>query len=206
MVTSARSPVEVETDRDTVAVQDWDEPTLVARAQDGDLDAFQALVEQYQGPLFRLAVRMVHDRGLAEDLVQDTFLTCWRKLPTLGDPVAFRAWIYQIASRRSLDMIRRRQVRSEVPEPTSAEETWDGGAAQGSDDPGRAAVRNAQLAALNTELAALPPELRLCWVMREIHHLSYDEISTAVRAPVSTVRGRLARARMTLAERMESWR
>ncbi len=206
MVTSARSPVEAPDRADVATEADWDEASLVARAQDGDLESFEVLVDRYSAPLYRLCVRMVHDRGLAEDLVQETFLTVWRKLPTLGETVAFRAWLYQIASRRTLDAIRRKGYRAELPESHEATETWESAGPSESGDPGRVAVRNAQLAALNTELAALSPELRLCWVMREIHHLSYDEIATAVRAPVSTVRGRIARARMTLAERMESWR
>ena len=58
--------------------------------------------------LFRLAYRMLGDRGEAEDAVQETFVVVWRQLPTLVDPQAFRAWIYHIATRRCLNVLQRR--------------------------------------------------------------------------------------------------
>ncbi len=62
-------------------VAELDEPTLVARAQDGDLAAFEALVDRYQGPLFRLARRMLTNHTDAEDVVQDSLIAIWRRLP-----------------------------------------------------------------------------------------------------------------------------
>ena len=69
------------------------ETTWVSRAQDGDPTAFEHLVRAYEAELFRLAYRMLNDRGEAEDTIQETFVVVWRQLPTLNDPQAFRAWI-----------------------------------------------------------------------------------------------------------------
>ena len=55
-------------------------------------------------------------------------------------------------------------------------------------------------------LRGLPDEQRACWVLRELHDLSYAEIAYATNLPVSTVRGRLARARQNLTEGMSAWR
>ena len=72
----------------------FSEATTVARAQDGDTDAFEQLIRCYEADLFRLGFRMLSDRGEAQDAVQDTFVLAWRRLPSVLDPEAFRAWIY----------------------------------------------------------------------------------------------------------------
>ena len=82
------------------------EATVVSRAQEGDLAAFEMIVRRYQGPVFRLAYRMLGDRGEAEDVVQDCLVLVWRKLPSLTDVQAFHRWIYQLATRRCLSVLR----------------------------------------------------------------------------------------------------
>ena len=96
--------------------QDWlGEVALVGRAQEGDVTAFETLVRRYQGQVLGLARRMLDDRGEAEDVVQDTFTMVWRRLPTLVDPTVFRAWMFQIATRRCLNVVRTRARRPGTP-------------------------------------------------------------------------------------------
>ena len=90
----------------------FSEAITVARAQDGDTDAFEQLVRSYEADLFRPGFRMLSDRGEAQDAVQDTFVLAWRRLPSLLDPEAFRAWIYQLMTRCCLNILR---VHSETP-------------------------------------------------------------------------------------------
>ena len=181
---------------------DLDEATLVARAQDGDLDAFEVLVDIYQTPLFRYAVRTVRDRHLAEDVIQESLLAAWRKLPTLSDPSALKAWLYQIVTFRCLDALRRRQSAPSLVDGLD----WLAEEKQTGHDPAAEFEHRERLQALQQVLAELPVELRLCWVLKELQGLSYDEIATALNVPVSTVRGRLARSRQQISERMVSWR
>lgn len=190
--------------------------TLVGRAQDGDIASFEALVRLHQGPVFRLAYRMMADRGDAEDVVQDTFVLVWRQLPTLHDPATFRGWVYSIATRRCLNLLRtrRRRQTSTVPaaslqaahDRAQADQPATGTGAGTSIDPALAAQHTAQREDLQVLLQALPEEQRACWLLREIHELSYAEIASATRLPVSTVRGRIARARQNLAKGMAPWR
>ncbi|MCG2624371.1 RNA polymerase sigma factor [Arthrobacter sp. I2-34] len=186
-----------------------DETTVVARAQDGDLDAFEYLVGEYQGKLFRLAFRMLNDRGEAEDVVQDTLVACWRKLPLLTHAQAFGGWLYQMATNRCLDTLRRRSIHPEtIQEPATLEEsagcTVSGPEAGG--DPARAAEISLELDGLAAALETLPPTQRACWLLREIHGRSYAEIASTLKVSEQTVRGRLARARIQLAEKMSQWR
>lgn len=186
------------------------EATIVGRAQDGDLAAFEELSRRYQGPLFRLAVRLLADRGEAEDALQDTMITVWRKLPSLTDLPAFHGWVYQIMTRRCMSVLRTRARRS--TDPSGDDAFLDGasrgrlGSGTGGQDPAAATEYAEQLRGLSAELARLPDEQRACWVLRELHELSYPEIAFATNLPLSTVRGRIARARQNLAKGMEAWR
>lgn len=186
------------------------EATIVGRAQDGDLQAFEQLLTHYQGPLFRLAYRLLGDRGEAEDALQDTMVQVWRKLPGLMEPLVFRSWVYQIMTRRCLSLLRTRSRRG--VDPVDADELAELGAGRrstaGKDggDPAESAEIQAQLRGLNEVLALLPEDQRVCWVLRELHQLSYAEIAYAMNLSASTVRGRLARARQNLAKGMDAWR
>lgn len=186
------------------------EATIVGRAQDGDLVAFEQLLRHYQGPLFRLAYRLLGDRGEAEDALQDTMVQVWRKLPGLMEPLVFRSWVYQIMTRRCLSLLRTRSRRG--VDPVAADELAEldagsrGGAGKGGSDPSASAEIQAQLQGLNEVLAQLPEDQRVCWVLRELHQLSYAEIAYAMNLSASTVRGRLARARQNLARGMDAWR
>ncbi|MFC7620005.1 RNA polymerase sigma factor [Microlunatus sp. GCM10028923] len=177
-----------------------DETTIVVRAQDGDLAAFESLIDRYQRPLFRLAVRILRDRELAEDVLQDSLIAAWRKLPTLEQPGAVRTWLYRLITFRSLDALRRRRETAPLDE-----ERQSGGAGSGR-DPAELVEHQEHWRQLQQAVGELPAQTRVCWILKEIDGLSYGEISEVINQPVSTVRGRIARARQQLAERMASWR
>lgn len=179
---------------------------MVARARDGSTQAFETLIDYYQTPLFRYAYRLLSDRGNAEDVVQDTFIAAWRGLPTITDTAAFRGWIYRIATRRAFDLLRSRRPQVEWPDEDDDQPSSVNSESRDHNDPARVTVERAQYEALQQALATLPPQQRAAWSMQRIDGLSYDEIAVALSLPVSTVRGRIARARQSLAERMASWR
>lgn len=186
--------------------------TLVGRAQEGDIASFETLVRRYSGPVFRLAYRMLADRGEAEDVVQDTFVLVWRQLPALQDPTMFRSWVYQIATRRCLNLLRTRSRRQTSTVPAddlqAAHDRTLGSRPVGeaAADPALATQHAAQLESLQELLQALPDDQRACWVLSEMQELTYPEIAYAMHLPVSTVRGRIARARQNLAKGMAPWR
>lgn len=185
---------------DPGAIEDWDDATLVGRSVSGDDQAFAVLVRRYQAPLYRHAWRLTQDRRTAEDVVQEAFVTAWRRLPTLQRAEVFRSWLYQITTRRSIDVVR--AWRPEQPVDTLAPTVEPAATEAG---PAGRLEQRAQLADLATALQELPVGQRAAWCLREIDELSYEEIAAALDLPVSTVRGRIARARVELAERMRAW-
>jgi RNA polymerase sigma-70 factor (ECF subfamily) len=178
----------------------------VARAQDGDVAAYERLARSYQGELVRLGYRMLSDLGEAQDAVQETLLVAWRKLPTLDDPAAFHAWVYQLMTRRCLNLLRRRaRRRTMVAADEDLERAQPVAAATPTGEPADQAQARALRDGLTEALTTLSPELRACWVLHSMHDLSYPEIAYAIGVPVSTVRGRIARARVQLAKGMRAW-
>lgn len=202
-----------------VSLDDLDELTIVARAQDGDAQAFDWLISAYQGGVYRLSFRMLNDRSDAEDIVQETFIAAWRNLPKLTAPQAFIPWLYRTATNKCLDSRRRRQRHPFDPTAdldatlhqsgTAAEKVEGERSIAGTVqpvDPAQEFENQAQMRALADLLQTVPPGPRACWLLREVHEFSYSEIAAIVQLPESTVRGRIARAKRFLAEGMEPWR
>jgi RNA polymerase sigma-70 factor (ECF subfamily) len=177
-----------------------DDGLLAARAGEGDDDAFAVLVHRHSAPLLALAYRMLGSVLDAEEAVQDALISAWRRLPEFRGDAAFRTWMYRIVTNRCLNILRARTPAVSldvVPEPAAHD-------ARG--EPERAAENAAATAALAQALRELSPDLRVCWILREVHGLSYEEIAQVVGASEQTVRGRLFRARRALLKEMASWR
>ncbi|MFJ4411212.1 RNA polymerase sigma factor [Streptomyces sp. NPDC088910] len=177
-----------------------EEDLLVARASEGDDEAFEILVRRHSGELLRLARRLLGNDAEAEDAVQDAYVSAWRRLPEFRRNAAFGTWMYRIVTNRCLNVLRGRrptQPLDSIVEPAAPEYQ---------SSPVRAAESAASAEALHRALAGLTPEQRACWVLREFHGLSYDEIAAAVGIGEPAVRGRIFRARRYLTEAMDTWR
>jgi len=107
-------------------------------------------------------------------------------------------WLYRTATNRCLNLLRSRKPTCEIDEAVVASE-------RSADDPLRGAENSAQRSALIDALAELQPTQRAVWLLREVHGRSYEEIAALVDTTSDAVRGRLARARAQLAERMTPW-
>src|SRR5204863_3967291 len=84
---------------------------VLARARQGDSDAFRALVERHSRSVFRLAFRMTGNEQDAEDVVQESFLRAYRQLGRFESRANFGTWLYRIVANCSVDLMRARQAR-----------------------------------------------------------------------------------------------
>lgn len=174
-----------------------DDVTLVVRAQEGDVRAFEVLARRYQGPLYRVALRVTGDHGEAEDALQEALLDAWRHLGRFRGEAAFSTWIYRIVTNRCVAALRRRRPLPDADAGTQVTTP---------DSPARAAELDAELAALGAGVQDLPYDQRVCWVLRELEGMGYAEIAEITGAGEVAVRGRIHRARVRLAEVMRAWR
>lgn len=179
------------------ARSELDDQTLVVRAQEGDVRAFEVLARRHQAALYRLAVRVMGDAGEAEDALQEALLDAWRRIGRFRGESAFSTWMYRVVTNRCLGMLRRRR-------PVPVDELDERAVAP--DSPERSAELDAGLAALGAALRGLNDDLRICWVLREFEGLGYAEIAEITGASENAVRGRIHRARTRLAEVMRPWR
>jgi RNA polymerase sigma-70 factor (ECF subfamily) len=176
---------------------------LAGRAADGDTAAFEALARRH-GPLMRAtARRLTGSLADADDVVQDTLVQAWKQLDSLRDPAAVKGWLLRIVGSRSIDYLRKRRNHADLDD---AENHVDQHTRPRHEDPEGNALSSSRVEALKAALAALPEEQRRCWVLKEFNDQSYEEIALTLNISPDSVRGRLARARITLARRMEEWR
>src|SRR5258706_16323797 len=90
-----------------------DAPAVLARARQGDSDAFRALVERHSRSAFRLAFRMTGNEEDAEDVVQESFLRAYRHLGRFQARANFSTWLYRIVANCALDLLNTRRTKRE---------------------------------------------------------------------------------------------
>jgi RNA polymerase sigma-70 factor (ECF subfamily) len=188
-------------------LSDLTDEELVERAQSGNSRAFEALLRRHQRSMFGTSLRLLSQDSDAEDAVQEAFIASWRRLPEFRSDAQFSTWLYRIVTNRSLNELRRRKPTQPLgPDTDSGEDAVSVDPALDTANPAAHAEQTALIAALQAALAELPESLRVCWILRELDHRSYDDIADIVGVPEATVRGRIARARVKLAEAMKEWR
>jgi len=174
-----------------------DEPldeVTVRRAQRGDQRAWRDLIERYQGPVHALIWRLLAGRARhrVEDLTQETFVRVLRALPRFepGGPALLSTWILTIATRMTLNELRRPELAGLDREPVAAERA------------DADAERKRLGTAIAAGVAALPDAQRAVLVLREYHGLEYAEIADVLELDVGTVKSRLNLARTALREHL----
>jgi len=173
---------------------------LVRRAQEGDLDAFNKLVERYQVQMYNLAIRYIGDPFLAEDVTQEAFVAAWKALGSFRGG-SFRSWLFRILINEAHDLRRRHVKRT----PGSLDQILEelGEFPQMGDPhigPEETAVSAATFKAIEKCIQKLPEEYKLVLLLVDVQGLSYDEVATALRLPLGTVKSRLFRGRCMLRE------
>lgn len=178
---------------------------LVARAQRGDKQAFELLVEKYQRKLARLLSRFIRDPAEVEDVTQEAFIKAYRALPAFRGDSAFYTWLYRIgintAKNYLMAMGRRAPTSTEV-EADEAEGFEEGEQLRDINTPESMLLSNEIAQTVNATIEGLPEELRIAIQMREIEGMSYEDIAKAMDCPIGTVRSRIFRAREAIAEQL----
>ncbi|TAK71997.1 MAG: sigma-70 family RNA polymerase sigma factor [Dehalococcoidia bacterium] len=166
---------------------------LVARLRGRDLGAFEALYDRYADLVFSVALRVVGDRHVAEDVMQDVYLQLWRR-PEQFDAArgSFRTWLLSIARNRSID--ERRAVTRRLRHAAPVSRTGEEEAIEDSDrrgDPAAASVFADEQAAVKAALATIPDEQRIAIELGYFGGLTQQEIAVRLNQPLGTVKTRI---------------
>ncbi len=179
-----------------------DESKLVQAAMAGELDAFNRLILAYQDLAFNVAFRMLGDEDEASDATQTAFISAYKNLRSFRGG-SFKAWVLRMVTNSCYDELRRKQRHPTTPlEPTNEEdgEELDTPAWIASGDPlPEDALEVKELEhAIQHCLEHLTTEFRTVVVLVDLQGLDYEEVAQSVKAPLGTIKSRLARARFKL--------
>ena len=184
---------------------------LVARARAKDFGAFEQLLDRYEDKIFRLAYRFVRNETEAKEVLQDTFLSIWRKLDTFKGDAQFGSWLYRVAANTALMRLRAQRRHPEisteelpigyldnygqVPPPG---ENW----AKRPDDE----LQSDELRRhIQSAVDALPEIYRTVFLLRDVEGLSTEETAEILGISVPTVKTRLHRARIALRDTISGY-
>ncbi len=173
-----------------------DEMLLINKAAKGDSWAFEQLVNKYEARLYSVALRMCGNREDAQDCLQDAMLRIYRSLDRFKGQSAFSTWAYRITMNTCLDELRRRRSRAATSLDALLETGWDPAAETVT--PEDAAISAEQRRELEAAIADLPEDMRSAIILREMHDMTYEEISEALDTNIGTVKSRISRGRERL--------
>ena len=182
-----------------------DDFTLARRARDGDLGAFDQLVNRHQDRIFSLCLWVTGDRDEAADAAQDAFIRAFRFLPKFREEAAFGTWIARIALNVARDAAKRGK-RQPAPFSTvlAEDESFDPPADLPTSEDRM--VRRERQDAVRLALAGLPEPQRVIVVLFDLQGASYEEAAKILNLPLGTVKSRLNRARAALKSALEPHR
>lgn len=177
---------------------------LILRFQEGDINAYNELVKRYKDRLLNFVFRYFNNREQAEDVVQDTLIKLYTHASYYKNIAKFSTWIFTIAKNNALTELRknkRKQTDSlwtddgKVIDINSNDQTLD-----------RRVQNEIAVDQLNKFLDEIPENFRMAVVLRDFQELSYDEISKILEIPIGTIKSRINRGRIQLAEKMKHFK
>jgi RNA polymerase sigma-70 factor, ECF subfamily len=167
---------------------------LLSRVGQRDENAMESVFRRYSGPVYSVALRVLHDRGQAEDVTQEIFLQLWR------NPAAFvqtrgslGAWLVVLTRNRAVDHLRRRKLTDSVDDVVLASPV----------NVADEAERNLVMEKVRTILANLPQEQRKSLELAYFEGLTHTEIASRTGDPLGTVKTRIRQALISLRKAFE---
>ena len=180
-----------------------EEAKIIRAVVDGNTNAFEDLVLEYQKQVYHITLKMTGSEEDAFDLSQETFLKAFRALPTFRGEAGFGSWLYRMAANLCIDFLRKkkRQGAGQIISLDAGEDE-DRRPPELPDlryEPQSALEKKELREKVQAGLKKLPDEQRLILVLRDVEGFSYQEISDALKIELGTVKSRIYRARAHLA-------
>jgi len=181
-----------------------DDAALITAVLDGETACFSPLVIRYQTRVMRFILKYEYNTHDAQDLAQETFLQAFRALPSFNHQARFSTWLTGIAFNLIKNHISRTPTKQHVH--LDFDEQPEGERGFSRDNPAHDYENKQLLAAMAQAVAALPQHMRDAIVLVASEDLSYEEAAHTLGVPVGTVKSRLCRARVQLADTLSAYR
>lgn len=181
---------------------------LIDLSKKGRDDAFAVLIQRYQHRIFSLIHRILHIPSETEDMAQDVFVTVYRTLDQFRGDCSFSTWIYRIAinlCKNRLKYLQRRNFHRAQDIDETAESAIQSPCPVAFADPEKQLLGRELGQILQQELETLEEDFRIVLILRDLEHLSYEEIVDITSLALGTVKSRIHRARSMLKSRMEQY-
>ena len=177
---------------------------LIARFQDGDINAYNELVNRYKDKLLNFVFRYFNNREQAEDVVQETMIKLYTHASYYKNIAKFSTWIYTIAKNNALTELRKNKRKQTTSLWTNEGKPID---IEMKGESLEKTVHN-QIAVeeLNKYLDEIPENFRVAVVLRDFQELSYEEISKILEIPIGTIKSRINRGRIQLSKKMKHFK
>ena len=182
----------------------YSDEKLILRFQEGDINAYNELVKRYKDRLLNFVLRYFNNVEQAEDVVQDTLIKLYTHASYYKNVAKFSTWIFTIAKNNALTELRKNKRKKtdslltedwQIIDINSKEESLD------------SKVQNEiAIDQLNKFLDEIPENFRIAVVLRDFQELSYEEISKILEIPIGTIKSRINRGRIQLAEKMKHFK
>jgi RNA polymerase sigma-70 factor (ECF subfamily) len=172
------------------------EPETIARAQGGDLEAFESLVRAYQADVWRFAYHLTRNRSTADDVTQEAFLHAFRALRQYRGSSKFTSWLLRITRNCAIDAYRRTRREAVLSDDMDSSEERPSPSGGG---PAAAAAAEDRIR-IAQAVRGLPMDLREPFVVIEVLGFNYHEASAILGVKIGTVKSRMHRARASLME------
>ena len=182
----------------------YSDEKLILKFQEGDINAYNELVKRYKDRLLNFVLRYFNNVEQAEDVVQDTLIKLYTHASYYKNVAKFSTWIFTIAKNNALTELRKNKRKKtdslwtedgQIIDINSKEESLD------------SKVQNEiAIDQLNKFLDEIPENFRMAVVLRDFQELSYEEISKILEIPIGTIKSRINRGRIQLAEKMKHFK
>lgn len=176
---------------------------LLRKAKNGDVEAFEKLIEGCQKRVFNIALRMLGNPDDASEMSQEVFIKIFRSLDGFKENSSFYTWVYRITTNICLDELRKRknsQVISLDETISIKDNELKPQVEDKSPTPDIEAEKKELRRVVNSAIKSLPEEHKIVVVLRDIQGFSYEEIAKILNCPEGTVKSRINRARQSLKE------
>ena len=176
---------------------------MIKRFQQGDVYAFELIVQRYKNPLINFIYNYLGSSIDAEDVVQETFLRVFRNKHLYRDIAKFSTWIYTIAGNLAKTELRRRRRRRVFSLSQIGYDDKEYDIPDSVLLPDRQVEENLKGDRIRKEINDLPAKFKEVVILRDIQEFSYEEISKILHIPIGTVKSRVNRGRLRLQKRLK---